>query len=66
MEDPIDIYRYIQSNELQFPETKSDSMLRSAKLLISQLLDKQPHQRIPGNDFELLKKHQFFEDMNFE
>jgi serine/threonine protein kinase len=59
-EDMIEIYDQIMTNALEFPQFMKDTthpQMKSAKSLISQLLDKtNPNNRL-GGSFDNLKKH---------
>jgi len=62
-EDMKEIYDQIMTNPLEFPQFMKDTghvLMKSAKNLISQLLDKNnPNNRL-GGSFDNLKKHEFF------
>ena len=64
-EDKTKLQELIIKNELKFPDGGKAS--KSAKDLISKLLNKNPDKRLGNSkDFEEIKTHEFFQGINFD
>ena len=62
--DDNKLRQQIVKNELKFP--KNSNISENAKNLLELLLKKNPNERLGGsNEFEEIKKHKFFEGVNF-